>query len=123
MRGIGRLFGVSRQTLAQWLKKVVSVCAVSVCAALLPQRALHNALFRAQKDDRLELDEVWSFEVWSFVGHKKNRGWLWCVQCKGTRQIVAGMPGQRDIVMAGDVGAKEPFQYKDGLCFADGLEA
>ncbi len=86
-------------------------------------RALHNALLRAQKDDRLELDEVWSFEVWSFVGHKKNWGWLWCVQCKGTRQIVAEMPGQRDIVTAGDVGAKEPSQYKDGLCFADELEA
>ncbi len=91
---------------------------MSVCAGLSRQRALQNTLLPAKTEDILELDEVWSF-----VGHKKNRVWLWFVQCKRTRQIIAWMPGERDIVTARDVWAKVPKDYKECLCFADGLEA
>ncbi|BCM88532.1 hypothetical protein IAD21_00365 [Abditibacteriota bacterium] len=126
---------------------------VSVCAGLSRQRALQNTLLPSKKEGQLELDEVWSF-----VGHKKNRVWLWFVPCKRTRrkrtrrkrtrrkrtrrkrtrrkrtrrkrtrrkrtrQIIAWMPGERDIVTARDVWAKVPKDYKECLCFADGLEA
>lgn len=61
--------------------------------------------------------------MWSFVGHKKNRVWLWFVLCKRTRQIVAWMPGDRSISTAQDVWAKVPASYKHCRCFADGLPA
>lgn len=89
-----------------------------MCAGLSPQRALQNTLLPTKEDDALELDEVWTF-----VGNKKNRVWVWFVQCKRTRQIIAWMPGERDIVTARDVWAKVPTQYRECLCFADGLEA
>ena len=89
-----------------------------MCAGLSPQGAWQKRLLPAKKDDALELDEVWTF-----VGNRKNRIWVWFVQCKRTRQIVAWMPGERDIVTARDVWAKVPQDYKACLCFADGLEA
>jgi len=79
---------------------------------------LAETLLPAQEGDVLELDEVWSF-----VGHKKNRVWLWFVLCRRTRQIVAWMWGERDALTAQDVWAKVPAQYKHCRCFADGLEA
>ncbi|RYF46356.1 MAG: IS1 family transposase [Cytophagaceae bacterium] len=89
-----------------------------LCAGGSPQHALQSTLLPAQDDDELELDEVWSY-----VGHKKRRVWLWFVQCKRTRQIVAWMPGERDVRTAQDVWMKVPKQYKHCQCFADGLEA
>ncbi|BCM91746.1 hypothetical protein IAD21_03621 [Abditibacteriota bacterium] len=87
-----------------------------MCAGGSPQRALQSTLLAAQEDNELELDEVWSY-----VGHKKRR--VWFVLCRRTRQIVAWMPGERDIVTAKDVWMKVPEQYKHCQCFADGLEA
>jgi transposase-like protein len=55
MRGISRTFGVSRPTLAKWLREA---------AAALPDSL---PLAEAQDQDVLELDEVWSF-----VGSKKT---------------------------------------------------
>jgi len=73
---------------------------------------LAETLLPAQEGDVLELDEVWSF-----VGHKKNRVWLWFVLCRRTRQIVAWMWGERDALTAQDVWAKVPAQYKHCRCF------
>ena len=50
MRGITRIFGIARQTLTQWLKKEASV---------LPNGV--ETVAKAQPDDVLELDELWSF--------------------------------------------------------------
>jgi transposase-like protein len=55
MRGIGRTFGVARQTLATWLREA---------AVALPD---YPPVAEAHEDDVLELDEVWSF-----VGSKKT---------------------------------------------------
>ncbi len=50
MRGIERIFGIARQTLARWLKEK---------AAILPDLA--ETLEPPQAGDVLELDELWSF--------------------------------------------------------------
>lgn len=39
----------------------------------------------------LELDELWSY-----VGSKKNKVWIWIALCRRTRQVVAWHPGPRD---------------------------
>ena len=49
MRGIGRIFGIARQTLARWLKE---------SAEQLPDLA--DTLDPVQANDVLELDELWS---------------------------------------------------------------
>ncbi len=76
LRGIERVFGISRRTVAGWLKQ---------WGQQLPP--LETTLAQAQADDVLELDEMWSF-----VLKKANKRWLWVALCRRTRQIVAAYP-------------------------------
>lgn len=43
-----------------------------------------------EPDDRLELDELWSF-----VLKKVNKHWLWIALCRRTRRVVAFVIGDR----------------------------
>ena len=79
LRGLERIFGVSRQTVATWLKKK---------AEHLPP--LEHTLVESEPDDVLELDELWSF-----MGKKKNKRWIWIALCRGTRQVVSYFIGDR----------------------------
>lgn len=65
LRGIERVFGVSRRTVSLGLKKK---------AQSLPELA--NTLLPAVPSDVLELDEVWSFG-----GNKTKQSWLWTALC------------------------------------------
>ena len=94
MRGISRMFGVSRQTLASWLKK----------ETLLP----------AQEDDVLELDEMWSF-----VLRKADKCWLWIAICRRTRQVVAFVLGDRSEVSCRTLWERIPASYKTCRTFSD----
>lgn len=75
MRGIQRTFGVSRNTLASWLKK----------DAHNPK--LHETLLPAQAEDVLEADEMWFFVL---------ERWIWTVMCRRTCQIMAYVIGDRN---------------------------
>lgn len=77
MRGIQRIFGVSRKTLAAWIKKKLST---------LP--SLRQTLPAAEADDVLEVDEAWSF-----VRKRVNTRWLWTVLLRRTRHILAFVLG------------------------------
>ena len=77
LRGIARVFGISRHTVAQWVIDE---------AQELPE--LHDTLQSARPDDVLELDEAWSF-----VGSRQEKRWLWTALCRRTRQIVAFIIG------------------------------
>jgi hypothetical protein len=77
MRGVERAIGVSRHTLATWIKKKV---------ALSP--TIEETLLSVQPGDVLELDEVWSF-----IQKCANKRWLWTAICRRTRQIVAAVGG------------------------------
>ena len=46
--------------------------------------AVQETLAAARADDVLEIDAMWSY-----VGKKGNRVWLWSALCRRTRQIVA----------------------------------
>ena len=65
LRGLNRTFGITRKTITQWLKKLLSLPTVK------------ETLFAAKASDVLELDEAWSF-VW----RRKNKRWLWTVLCR-----------------------------------------
>ena len=70
---MARAFAVSRHTFSRWLSQHIR--------ALPPFR---TSVHPAQCGDVLELDEVWSF-----VGHKGAKRWLWVVLNRRTRQVVA----------------------------------
>ena len=79
MRGIQRIFGIARQTLARWLQQE---------AIELPDLA--ETLVPPDENDVLELDELWSF-----VLKKSEKRWIWIALCRRTRQVVAYYIGDR----------------------------
>ncbi len=79
LRGIERIFELSRRTVSRWLER---------WASQLPP--LSDTLVPARPDDVLELDELWSF-----VARKDNKRWVWVALCRRTRQVVAYFIGDR----------------------------
>ena len=96
MRGVERIFGTARQTLARWIREK---------AARLP--ALEATLLAAQPDDLLELDELWSF-----VRTKRNQRWLWIALCRRTRQVVAYFVGDRSADSCRALRQRIPQSYR-----------
>lgn len=103
MRGIARVYGVSRTTLAQWLKKKVTS---------LPNLA--DTLKEWLPGDVLELDELWSY-VWS----KEHQSWLWVALCRRTRQVVSFVIGTRTDNLCKKLWNKIPETYKQCTSYSD----
>jgi len=95
LRGIERIFSIRRQTVTRWIKRH---------AVHLP--LLVDTLLPAQADDKLELDELWSF-----VLKKSQKRWLWVALCRRTRQIVAFFIGQRDTLSCQQLWYRIPSDY------------
>ncbi len=79
LRGLGRIFGVARQSVLKWLADQVEQLP-SLVESLLPKQA----------GDILELDELWAF-----VYQRDNERWLWTAVCRRTRPSVACVSGDR----------------------------
>jgi len=79
---------------------------------------LENTLLPALPEDVLEVDEVWSF-----VGNKHNRVWIWLALCRRTRQIVAWWYGTRDTFDCKMLWHKVPESYRHCFCFSDQWDA
>ena len=107
MRGINRIFGVARQTLARWLKRVAEALP-DLAATLAPPRP----------DDVLELDELWSF-----VLKKSHKRWVWLALCRRTRQIVAFFIGDRSEASCRQLWQRIPETYKHCSTYSDFWEA
>jgi hypothetical protein len=78
-RGLGRIFGVARQSGLKWRADQVEQWP-GLVESLLPKQA----------GDMLELDELWTF-----VYQRDNERWLWTALCRRTRQIVVFVIGDR----------------------------
>lgn len=107
MRGIERVFAVSRYYLARWLLEA---------AASLP--LLSATLVKWQAGDVLELDELWSF-----VLKKSQKRWVWLALCRRTRQIVAYVIGDRSEETCRQLWQRIPTAYKACHTFSDFWEA
>lgn len=107
LRGLGRIFGVARQTVLRWLKELVQ---------RLPD--LKDTLLPPQADDVLELDELWSF-----VFKKDAKRWLWVALCRRTRQIVAFVIGDRSEKTCRRLWNKIPESYRRCHSFSDFWDA
>ena len=103
LRGIQRIFGVNRKTVARWIKALVSY---------LP--ALSQTLLPAETGDVLELDEMWSF-----VGKKRTKRWLWIALCRRTRQVVSFYIGRRDNASCKQLWQGLPPDYATCACISD----
>ena len=103
LRGLERIFGVCRQTVARWIKTIVK--------SLPP---LQQTVAPVQPGDALELDEVGSF-----VGKKAEKRWLWVALCKRTRQVVAFVIGDRSKKTCRSLWRKIPQAYKTCMTLSD----
>jgi len=81
-RSIARLTGVARVTIAKRIKKAA--------APSPPRPPRRSANAQRKRWEVLELDELWSF-----VGHKKRKVWLWLVIERARRRIVGWTLGNR----------------------------
>jgi IS1 family transposase/transposase-like protein len=106
-RGVERLLGLSRRTVAGW---------VEGWAGELPP--LEHTLAEAHWDDVLELDEVWSF-----VLSKDQQRWIWVALCRRTRQIVAYYIGDRTETSCLQLWRRIPPPYKRCHSFSDFWDA
>ena len=66
----------------------------------------------------LELDELWSF-----VGSKTRKRWVWIALCEQTRQVVACVVGGRGKATCKQLWRAVPESYKRGVCHTDFWEA
>ena len=107
MRGVERIFGTPRQTLARWLRDK---------ATQLP--ALEITLAPAEADDLLDLDELWSF-----VRTKRNQRWLWIALCRRPRQVVAYFIGDRSAASCRALRQRIPQSYRACRSCSDLWEA
>lgn len=107
MRGVERVFAVSRNRLAEWLIEE---------SESLP--SLSATLAEAQEDDILELDEMWSF-----VLKKSNKRWIWLALCRRTRQIVASVIGDRSENTCRKLWNDIPLTYRKCQSFSDFWDA
>ena len=107
LRGIARIFKVSRPTIMKWLERWY---------ADLPDH--ENTVVDAQDDDILELDELWCF-----VSRKRNARWLWVALCRRTRQIVAYVIGDRSTTSCLHLWMKLPKAYRRCHSFSDFWDA
>ena len=103
MRGVQRIFGVSRFVLARWLLMKFEK---------LP--ALEETLVKWEPGDVLELDELWSF-----VLKKSQKRWVWLALCRRTRQIVAFVIGDRSEDACHKLWNQIPAPYKRCATFSD----
>ncbi len=107
MRGIQRIFGVARHTLARWVEDAVRA---------LPKLA--STLLPFQEGDVLELDELWSF-----VYKKSNKRWVWLALCRRTRQIVAYVIGDRSESTCRQLWKRIPDSYRTSHTYSDFWDA
>ena len=107
MRGIHRVFGITRYLLAQWLLSRFEK---------LP--SLADTLVKWEPGDVLELDELWSF-----VLKKSQKRWIWIALCRRTRQVVAFTIGDRSEDTCRELWNQIPAVYKLCASFSDFWEA
>jgi insertion element IS1 protein InsB len=77
-----------------------------------------ESILPAKFDDIVEYDEIWTF-----VGSKLNRQWLWIALCRRTKQVIAYHFGDRDKKSFLKLYEKVPIDYANCLSRSDGLHA
>jgi insertion element IS1 protein InsB len=107
LRGICRAVGVSLTWLLHFMVE---------CFAACPDH-LHVRLPNCPTDVVLLQLEAEADEMWSFVGKKANKQWIWLAMDAKTRQVIAFHVGDRSRDGAKELWAKIPVGYRDQATF------
>jgi insertion element IS1 protein InsB len=107
LRGICRAVGVSLTWLLHFIVERFAACPDHLHVQL-PVR-LTDVVIR-----RLEAE---ADELWSFVGNKANKQWLWIAMDAKTRQVIAFHVGDRSRESANELWAKIPAVYREQATF------
>jgi IS1 family transposase/transposase-like protein len=108
LAGIARVTGVSER----WLQSYVNQKYQGVPREVTVKKKSAGRLV-------LECDELWSF-----VGNKENKQWVWLAFDRDTREIVGGYVGKRDAEAAKALWASLPRVYQENaISYTDFWEA
>ena len=107
LRGICRAVGVGLQWLSQFM--VARFQAAPEDLYIKPAAGTPAVILQ-----RLEAE---LYELWSFVGQKANRQWVWIAMDASTRQVIAFYVGDRSQVSAEQLWANLPARYRKQAIF------
>lgn len=111
LRGICRVLGVSLCWLLNFIEKLYLANAADLN-------------FKCPAEAEIEILCLEADEIWSFVGNKENKRWIWLILERRTRQIIALHIGDRSQASADAVWAKVPLEVKiNALVLTDRWEA
>ncbi|HJW29954.1 MAG TPA: IS1 family transposase, partial [Saprospiraceae bacterium] len=107
LRGISRVVGVSLRWVLNFITQVYKEAPDHLNVALrFVGKALEIQLLESEVD-----------ELWSFVGRKANKPWVWLALDKQTRQIIAFHVGDRSKDSAKKLWKKIPKIYREHATF------
>ena len=86
--------------------------------ALLPDLSATLLAVDEEAAIELELDELWSF-----VFKKSCKRWIWIALCRGSRQVVAYVIGDRSEATCRRLWERIPASYCEAHCYSDFWEA
>jgi insertion element IS1 protein InsB len=107
LRGICRVVGVSLTWLLHFMVERFAAC---------PDH-LHVQLPVSPTEVVIRRLEAEADELWSFVGKKANKQWLWIAMDAKTRQVIAFHVGDRSRETAKELWAKIPLGYREQARF------
>ena len=111
LRGICRVLGVSLGWLLNFIAKLYEV---------VPE----GLNFSVPDNAEIEILCLEADEIWSFVGSKENKRWIWLIIERRTRQIAAVHIGDRSQTSADALWSKVPLEVKaKALVLTDKWEA
>ncbi len=111
------------------LRGICRVAKVSLCWLLNFMEKLYNAVpedlnFSAPERAEIEILCLEADEIWSFVGSKENKRWIWLIIERTTRQIITVHIGDRSQASADALWTKVPLEIKvQALVLTDKWEA
>jgi insertion element IS1 protein InsB len=107
LRGICRAVGVSLTWLLRFMVERFAAC---------PEH-LHVQLPVSPTDVVIRQLEAEADEMWSFVGKRANKQWIWIAMDARTRQVIAFHVGDRSRESARQLWAKIPWVYRAQATF------
>ena len=99
--GICRIFDVSMPWLLDFLQSIFEALPDDLCVKI-----------DSCDESDVEVVEMEADELWSFVGSKENRQWLWLAIHRPSRQIIAMHVGPRTEASAKAFYEKLPVEFK-----------
>lgn len=114
LRGICRIVHVSMKWLLEFITETYDQ---------LPDH-LNASLIKSKKDVVIQTLECEADELWSFVGKRSNKQWVWIAMDISTRQVIAFHVGDRSQASARKLWENIPKFYRDqGIFYTDQYES